>query len=89
MPAAEKDARLQRLQAQIRGFEEVGTTQQVLVEGPSPRGGGQLTGRASNNRPVNFDGPAALTGRVVDVVVTEALTNSLRGRLAEPAAEAA
>ena len=84
---AEKDARLQRLQAQVSRFEEaykramVGTTQQVLVEGPSPRGGGQLTGKASNNRPVNFDGPATLAGRIVDVVVTEALTNSLRGRL--------
>jgi len=85
--AAEKDARLQRLQAQISRFDEaykramVGTTQQVLVEGPSPRGGGQLTGKASNNRPINFDGPEALVGRMVGVVVTEALTNSLRGRL--------
>jgi tRNA-2-methylthio-N6-dimethylallyladenosine synthase len=88
VPAAEKDARLQRLQAQVSRFEEafkrsmVGTTQQVLVEGPSPRGGGQLTGKASNDRPINFDGPASLAGRMVDVVVTEALTNSLRGRLA-------
>jgi len=85
--AAEKDARLQRLQAQISRFEEaykramVGTAQQVLVEGPSPRGAGQLAGKASNNRAINFDGPAALAGRIVDVAVTEALTNSLRGRL--------
>jgi tRNA-2-methylthio-N6-dimethylallyladenosine synthase len=87
VPAADKDARLQRLQAQVSRFEEafkrglVGTTQQVLVEKPSPRGHGQLTGRASNNRWVNFDAPESLVGRVVDVVVTEALTNSLRGRL--------
>jgi tRNA-2-methylthio-N6-dimethylallyladenosine synthase len=87
VPAAEKEARLQRLQAQVGRFEEafqramVGTTQQVLVEGPSPRGGGQLAGKASNNRPINFDGPAHLVGRIVDVVVTEALTHSLRGRL--------
>jgi tRNA-2-methylthio-N6-dimethylallyladenosine synthase len=88
VPAAEKNARLQRLQAQVSRFEEafkramVGTAQQVLVEGPSPRGGSQLTGKASNNRPINFDGPASLAGRIVDVVVTESLTNSLRGRLA-------
>jgi tRNA-2-methylthio-N6-dimethylallyladenosine synthase len=95
VPAAEKDARLQRLQAQVSRFEEackrglVGTTQQVLVEKPSARGDGQLTGRASNNRWINFDGPPALVGRIVDVVVTEALTNSLRGRLAAPLSEAA
>jgi len=89
VPAAEKDARLQRLQAQVSRFEEaykramVGTTQQVLVEGPSPRGNGQLTGKASNNRPVNFDGPDSLVGRIVDVVVTESLTNSLRGHVPE------
>jgi tRNA-2-methylthio-N6-dimethylallyladenosine synthase len=88
VPAADKDARLQRLQAQVSRLEDayqramVGTTQQVLVEGPSPRGAGQLTGKASNNRPVNFDGPASLVGSLVDVVVTEALTHSLRGRLA-------
>ena len=88
VPAAEKDARLQRLQAQVSRFEEackrglVGTTQQVLVEKPSARGDGQLTGRASNNRWINFDGPESLVGRMAGVVVTEALTNSLRGRLA-------
>jgi len=88
VPAAEKDARLQRLQARVHELEGafmralVGTTQQVLVEGSSPRGEGQLTGKASNNRAINFDGPAALAGRIVDVVVTEALTHSLRGRLA-------
>jgi tRNA-2-methylthio-N6-dimethylallyladenosine synthase len=88
VPAAEKSERLQRLQAQLSRFEEafkralVGTVQQVLVEGPSPRGGGQLTGKASNNRPINFDGPESLAGRIVDVVVIESLTNSLRGRLA-------
>jgi len=32
---------------------------------------------------VNFAGPAALIGRFVDVIVTEARPHSLRGRLAE------
>ena len=31
---------------------------------------------------VNFDGDASLIGQFVDVVITEALPNSLRGRLA-------
>jgi tRNA-2-methylthio-N6-dimethylallyladenosine synthase len=84
---AEKERRLHALQARIRGFDDafkrglVGTTQAVLVERPSARGGGQLTGKTSTHRPVNFDGPESLVGRVVEVVVTEALTNSLRGRL--------
>jgi tRNA-2-methylthio-N6-dimethylallyladenosine synthase len=88
VPQAEKDARLQRLQARIRERDDafkramVGGTHAVLVERASERGGGQLTGKASNNRQVNFDGPDRLIGRIVDVEVTEALTNSLRGRLA-------
>ena len=61
----------------------------VLVEGPSGRGHGQLTGRTSTNRAVNFDGPGSLIGRMVDVTVTEALTNSLRGELARALPEAA
>ena len=85
----EKDQRLQILQARIRGLDDafkqrmVGTTQRVLVEKPAKKGGGQVSGRASNNRPVNFDGPESLIGQFVDVQVTEALTNSLRGRLVE------
>jgi tRNA-2-methylthio-N6-dimethylallyladenosine synthase len=33
---------------------------------------------------VNFDGPATLIGRFVDVLITEALPNSLRGQMALP-----
>ncbi len=63
----------------------VGSTQRVLVERPSRRDTRQLAGRTANNRWVNFDGPASLINRYTDVVVTEAMPNSLRGRLAEPA----
>ena len=84
----EKQQRLERLQALIdaqalaisRGM--VGTVQRILVERPSRRDSRQLAGRTENNRWVNFDGPATLIGRYTDVVVTEALPNSLRGRLA-------
>jgi tRNA-2-methylthio-N6-dimethylallyladenosine synthase len=88
VPAADKDRRLHELQARIRAHDDtfkgamVGTTQVVLVERASERGHGQLTGRTSTQRAVNFDGPQSLVGRMVDVTVTEALTNSLRGRLA-------
>jgi tRNA-2-methylthio-N6-dimethylallyladenosine synthase len=85
---AEKHARLERLQAQLneqaraisRGM--VGTVQRVLVERPSKRDTRQLAGRTENNRWVNFDGPASLINRFTDVVITEAMPNSLRGRLA-------
>ena len=59
----------------------VGTVQRVLVERPSKRDPRQLAGRTENNRWVNFDGPPALIGRFVDVVITEAMPNSLRGRV--------
>jgi tRNA-2-methylthio-N6-dimethylallyladenosine synthase len=67
----------------------VGTVQRVLVERPSKKDPRQLAGRTENMRWVNFDGPATLTGRFADVLVTEALPNSLRGRLVAAPEEAA
>jgi tRNA-2-methylthio-N6-dimethylallyladenosine synthase len=61
----------------------IGSTQSVLVERPSRKGVGQVTGRTENMRWVNFDGDASLIGKFVDVVITEALPNSLRARRAE------
>lgn len=63
----------------------VGTVQRVLVEKPSKKDPRQLAGRTENMRWVNFDGPGKLMGQFVDVVITEALPNSLRGRLGEDA----
>jgi len=89
LPHAVKQARLERLQARVDGQAlaisraMVGSRQRVLVERPSRKDARQLAGRTENNRWVNFDGPSSLIGRFVDVVVTEALPNSLRGRLAE------
>ena len=62
----------------------VGSVQRVLVEKPSKRDPRQLAGRTENMRWVNFDGPSSLLGRFADVIVTEAMPNSLRGRLAGP-----
>jgi tRNA-2-methylthio-N6-dimethylallyladenosine synthase len=78
----------QRLNAQSRAISAamVGGTQRILVERPAKRDARQLAGRTDNNRWVNFDAPAdahdALLNRFVDVVITEAMPNSLRGRLA-------
>jgi tRNA-2-methylthio-N6-dimethylallyladenosine synthase len=90
VPHAVKQARLERLQAHIDAHSlsisrsMVGSLQRVLVERPSKKDPCQLAGRTANNRWVNFDGPASLIGRFADVRVTEALANSLRGRLAVP-----
>ncbi|HEU4773000.1 MAG TPA: tRNA (N6-isopentenyl adenosine(37)-C2)-methylthiotransferase MiaB [Lysobacter sp.] len=85
---ADKQARLARLQtllnANAKKISEamVGSTQRVLVEGPSRRDANELTGRTENMRSVNFAGHPRLVGQFVDVVITDAMSNSLRGRVA-------
>jgi len=84
----EKHARLSRLQAHINAHARsisdamVGSTQTVLVEGPSKKNPNELTGKTENMRSVNFPGHARLIGQFVDVVITEAMSNSLRARVA-------
>jgi tRNA-2-methylthio-N6-dimethylallyladenosine synthase len=84
----EKQQRLSALQERVDGQAQaisramVGTKQRVLVERPSKKDSQQLAGRTENMRWVNFDGPQALLNRFADVLITEALPNSLRGRLA-------
>jgi len=87
-PAETKKERLAILQDRINrqamaiSRAMVGSTQSVLVERPSKKDPRQLAGRTENMRWVNFDGDPALIGGFVDVLITEALPNSLRGRLA-------
>ena len=90
-PAEVKQRRLAALQAQLRrqaarhAQAMVGTRQRVLVTGRSKRDPGQLAGRTENNRVVNFPAPEpdaqSLIGDFAQVEITEALPNSLRGRL--------
>jgi tRNA-2-methylthio-N6-dimethylallyladenosine synthase len=86
-----KRARLAKLQAQLneqaRAISEtmVGSVQRVLVERPSKKDANELAGRTENNRWVNFAGPAQLIGRFVDVAIVQALPQSLRGRMENPA----
>jgi tRNA-2-methylthio-N6-dimethylallyladenosine synthase len=60
----------------------VGNTERILVSGYSKKDPGQLCGRTENNRVVNFrsDNPQ-LIGKFADVLIEEALPNSLRGSL--------
>ncbi len=53
---------------------------EVLVEG-RPRNTFSLSGRMSNNRIVNFDGPENLLGHFVSVAITGFSANSLKGVL--------
>ena len=81
-----KKMRLKRLQNRISeqamaiSEQMVGTVQRVLVERRSKKGDTALAGRTENNRVVNFEGDPALIGHFVDIMITEALPNSLRGK---------
>ena len=87
VPLEVKKERLMRLQGLVNGQAArisramVGSTLRILVEGRSKKDARQLAGRTENNRVVNFDGNPRLVGHFVDVEITEALSNSLRGRV--------
>ncbi len=89
VPMAVKKARLAHFQQRINQMAAnisanmVHTVQTVLIEGPSKKNPLQMQGRTENNRVVNFTAHPRLIGRFVDVLITEALPNSLRGRVAE------
>ncbi|WP_188150438.1 tRNA (N6-isopentenyl adenosine(37)-C2)-methylthiotransferase MiaB [Teredinibacter waterburyi] len=87
-PAQLKKERLSLLQQRINQQSQaisrqmVGNTERVLVSGYSKKDPGQLSGRTENNRVVNFrcDQPE-LIGKFADILIEEALPNSLRGVL--------
>ncbi|WNO11771.1 tRNA (N6-isopentenyl adenosine(37)-C2)-methylthiotransferase MiaB [Teredinibacter sp. KSP-S5-2] len=87
-PMEVKKQRLQILQTRILQQAQdisrkmVGNTEKVLVTGYSKKDPGQLSGRTENNRVVNFrcDQPE-LIGKFADILIEEALPNSLRGVL--------
>ena len=86
-PMSVKKERLSILQARISqnaaeiSAKMVGTVERILVKGFSKKDNRQLSGRTANNRVVNFDASHDLVGNFADVMITEALPNSLRGRL--------
>ena len=86
-PDAVKRARLTRLQAALNANAAaisqamVGSVERVLVEGASRKDANELTGKTENMRQVNFPGPPSLVGQFVDLTISAALSNSLRGRV--------
>jgi tRNA-2-methylthio-N6-dimethylallyladenosine synthase len=93
LPYEVKQQRLERLQTLVNeqaaaiSLQMVGTVQRILVEKTSVKSERELAGRTENNRWVNFVGPPELVGRFVDVVITEPMRNSLRGRLVASATQ--
>ena len=74
---------LQSLQRSIQSnlFQRsIGETPQVLVEETSRRREWELTGRTSGNTVVNFPGPPAWLGRLVDVRIERTGPNSVWGQ---------
>jgi tRNA-2-methylthio-N6-dimethylallyladenosine synthase len=90
VPLETKKTRLALLQETINhqaadiSRNMINTTQNVLVEGVSRKDYAELCGRTENNRVVNFLGHPRLIGQFVDVMITEARPNSLRGRWLNP-----
>lgn len=88
VPSEVKQRRLSELQqlinhqAQVYSRQMVGTVQRVLVDGHARKDANELCGRTENNRVVNFPGPDSLIGQFAEVLIVEALPNSLRGELA-------
>jgi tRNA-2-methylthio-N6-dimethylallyladenosine synthase len=89
VPAEVKHRRLLELQALQKEISArrlgrfIGRTAEVLVEGESRHGEGQLCGRLSGNEMVNFDGPARI-GELVAVEITAMRAHTLVGRAAVP-----
>ncbi len=87
VPMAVKKTRLAQLQQLINeqaaaiSTAMIGSSQNVLVTRPSKKDPQQVSGRTENNRVVNFTGNASLIGQFVNVKITEALPNSLRGEI--------
>ena len=83
---------LQSRQAEItlrKNLAETGSAREVLVEGPSKASNGQMTGRTTHNRIVNFCAPVSTTGRIITIKITSAYSHSLGGDvIVGPKAEA-
>jgi len=85
VPLSVKKKRLALLQERIKTMATkisqnmINTTQRILVDKQSRKSNQELSGRTENNRVVNFGGHQRLIGQFVDVRISQALPNSLRG----------
>jgi tRNA-2-methylthio-N6-dimethylallyladenosine synthase len=96
-PAAEMDGQLEETEKESRNqrllevvnriaIEKnaalVGTTQQILCEGPSKNNAARLSGRTPQNKIVIFDGDAArMTGQLLEIHIQESTGFTLYGEL--------
>jgi len=89
---AERNSRLLAETTRVgleRSRRLVGQTVEVMVDGVSKKGNGELAGRTRCNRVVNFVGQRGVAPRdLVSINVTEVLPHSLRGTLAPRAEDA-
>jgi tRNA-2-methylthio-N6-dimethylallyladenosine synthase len=99
---AVKSERLERLFAAVDVHQRrhldalVGSTARVLFEGPSKSGAGKFSGRSERHEIVHVDAPDGvdLSGKLLEVEITQANKRSLAGRLVDielartPAAQA-
>ncbi len=74
--------RVQERATASRLAQQVGSVQEVLVEGASRRREGFLAGRTGRGMTVNFPGDAALVGKIVPVRILGTGANTLRGERA-------
>ena len=87
--AEEKSARIQQLieLQQAISYEtllaQVGKRETVLVDSVSARDASQIGGKTPRSHMVNFPGSADLIGKFVDVEITSAGKNTLRGKMIE------
>ncbi len=80
--AARRLLELQSYQADItlgKNLAEVGSIRDVLVEGTSRASNGQMMGRTTQNRTVNFEAPLSSTGQICGVKIAFAYSHSLKG----------
>lgn len=86
-PMAEKKSRLARLQEKLDAnggrFSKamVGREEKILVEGESKKRAGEMQGRTSNNRVVNFVADKESIGQMINVHITQQTAYALRGQI--------
>lgn len=89
IPESTKHERFDRLKetvdrsSLVRNKALEGKTVKVMVDGTSKKNEGACMGRTEGFKLVNFKGGDALTGKTVDVMITESKTFSLDGKLRE------
>lgn len=87
VPLSHKKERLlilqNRLAMQGRKYSHqmIGTIQKVLVTAPAKKNPAEYSGRTENNRSVNFTAGQNVLSKMVEIKITEAWSNSLRGEM--------